>query len=105
MKLMEEKSSRHRLRSSTTNSTYPGTLSSSPTLLRRRNTSIYGISLAGRMWKTTVDKLRRAITWDAEIHGRPTHIQIQTKRLCDAIHRDAPNQGPPARIALEQSKQ
>ena len=47
--------------------------------------------------QTTTDVYRLAISWWHQIEGHPDPCNRQTARLCDAIHRDLPNKGPPAR--------
>lgn len=51
--------------------------------------------------KTTADRIRRALTWEAETHNRTTPVCAQTHRLCTALQRVSPNLGAPPRIAIQ----
>ena len=50
-----------------------------------------------KVGQTTADVYRVAISWWHQISGYPDPCDKQTARLCDAIHRDLPNKGNPAR--------
>ena len=50
-----------------------------------------------KVGQTTADNYRLAISWWHQISGHPDPCGKQTARLCDAIHRDLPNTGNPAR--------
>ena len=47
--------------------------------------------------QTTADQYRLAISWWHQISGHHDPCGKQTARLCDAMHRDLPNIGNPAR--------